>query len=140
MTRYAFVIHSTADRSRVSRAVAQAPYGTRIELKASKRSLPQNDRMWAMLSDIAMQKEHGGRKYTPDIWKCLFMSAAGRELQFIPALDGQGLIPYGNHSSDLTKEEMSGLIEFIFKWGAENDVKFHDDKDAEPLTQLASAE
>lgn len=126
MTRYAFVINSTAVRDRVQKAIAQAPFGTRVELKASKRSLPQNSRMWAMLSDIAMQKEHAGKKWTPDQWKVLFMSAVGRELQFIPALDGSAFIPYGNHSSDLSKEEMSNMIELMMQWGAENGVEFHD--------------
>lgn len=130
MTRYAFVINSTADRQRVSSAIAQCPFGTRVEMKAAKRSLPQNSRLWAMLSDIATQKEHNGRKYTPDQWKVLFMSACGREMQFIPALDGTGFIPYGNHSSDLSKEEMSALIDFMHAWGAENGVIFHDDQSA----------
>lgn len=125
MTRYAFLINSTAVRDRVQKAIAQAPFGTRVELKASKRSLPQNSRLWAMLSDIAMQKEHNGRKYPPDVWKVLMMSACGRELQFIPALDGTGFIPYGNHSSDLSKQEMSDLIEFMTAWGTENGIVFH---------------
>ena len=57
MTRYAFVINSTAARDRARNVIAQCPFGTRIELKASKRSLPQNSRLWAMLSDVAMQTE-----------------------------------------------------------------------------------
>lgn len=126
MTRYAFVVNSTADRQRVAKAIAQCPFGTRVELKASKRSLPQNSRLWAMLSDIATQKEHAGRKWTPDQWKCLFMKAVGREMQFIPSLEGEGFIPYGNHSSDLSKEEMSNMIELMLSWGAENGVVFHD--------------
>lgn len=124
MTRYAFLINSTAVRDRVQKAIAQAPFGTRVELKASKRSLPQNAKMWSMLSEIAIQKEHAGKKWTPDQWKCLFMKAVGRELQFMPALDGTGFIPYGNHSSDLSKEEMSNMIELMHQWGAENGVEF----------------
>lgn len=82
--------------------------------------------MWAMLTDIASQKEHAGRKYTPDQWKVLFMHACGREVQFIPALDNSTFIPWGQSSSDLSKEEMTNLIEFMFAWGAENSVTFHD--------------
>lgn len=126
MTRYAFIINSTAVRERVQKAIAQAPFGTRVELKASKRSLPQNAKMWTMLSEIALQKEHAGKKWTPDQWKVLFMSAVGRELQFIPSLDGAAFIPYGNHSSDLSKEEMSNMIELMLQWGAENGVEFAD--------------
>ena len=84
-----------------------------------------------MLTDIAQQKEHAGKRYTPDQWKVLFMHACGREVQFIPALDGLTFIPWGQRSSDLSKQEMADLIEFMFVWGADNGVTFHDDKTAE---------
>ena len=84
--------------------------------------------MWAMLTDIAQQKEHCGRRYTPDQWKVLFMHACGREVQFIPSLDGSTFIPWGQRSSELSKEEMSELIDFIAAWGAEHTVIFHDEQ------------
>lgn len=126
MSRHVLVLRSTAEKERAWRYIKAAPFGTRLEFKASKRSLPQNDKMWAMLTEVAAQKEHGGRKYTPDIWKCLFMKALGKEIQFVPALDGVSFLPLGYHSSDLSKNEMSELIEFVHAWGAENGVVFHD--------------
>lgn len=126
MSRHLIVIYTDADRLRLGRYIDAAPTGTRVELKAAKRTLPQNDRMWAMLTDIAAQKEHCGRKYTPDMWKVLFMHACGREVQFLPSLDGQTFIPWGNRSSDLSKGEMSELIEFMMAWGTQNGVQFHD--------------
>lgn len=126
MSRALISICSNADRDRATKWIAQAPAGTRIEFKAAKRSLEQNSRMWAMLTDVATQKEHAGRKYTPDQWKILFMHACGREVQFIPALDNSTFIPWGQSSSDLSKSEMTELIEFIFAWGAEHGVVFHD--------------
>ena len=54
------------------------------------------------------------------------MHACGREVQFIPALDNSTFIPWGQSSSDLSKEEMTALIEFMFAWGAEKSVTFHD--------------
>lgn len=126
MTRYLIVLNSGNDRSKAISFIQQAPDGTRVELKAERRTLPQNDRMWAMLTDIATQKEHNGRKYTSNQWKAIFMSACGREVQFIPSLDGKSFIPWGQSSSDLSKEEMTQLIEFMLAWGAENGVVFHD--------------
>lgn len=128
MTRYLIVLNTELERARAIGFIRQAPAGTRVELKAAKRSLPQNDRMWAMLSDIATQMEHAGRKYTPDQWKVIFMAACGREVQFIPGLDGKTFIPWGQSSSDLSKQEMTDLIEFMLSWGAENGVAFHDDE------------
>ena len=132
MSRHEIVINTTADRARVARYVATAPFGTRVQLLASKRTLPQNARMWAMLTDIARQKDHGGRKYTPDQWKCLFMHACGREMQFVPSLDGASFMPLGYRSSELSKQEMSDLIECMLAWGAENGVVFHDQPPAVP--------
>jgi hypothetical protein len=126
MSRHLIPLNSSADKARAARYIAQAPFGSRVEIKASKRSLPQNDRLWAMLTDIAAQKEHCGRKYTPETWKCLMMHAWGREVEFIPSLDGE-VIAIGYRSSDLTKQEMSTLIDFMLSWGAENGVVFHDD-------------
>lgn len=128
MTRYLVTINSEVERTRALRAIGAAPFGTRLELKAAKRSLPQNDRMWAMLTDIAMQKEHAGRKWRPDEWKALMMHGCKREMQFMPSLDGETFFPIGFKSSDLTKQEMSDLIEFMFVWGSVNGVVFHDDK------------
>lgn len=130
MSRALVVINTPADRQRVGTWVAKAPEGTRVEFKAPKRSLEQNDRMWAMLTDIAQQKTHMGRRYTPDQWKVLFMHACGREVQFIPALDGSTFIPWGQSSSDLSKAEMTDLIEFMFAWGAEHGVVFNEPKEA----------
>lgn len=130
MSRAVVVVKHSADRSLIARWADQVPEGTRVEFKKPKRSLPQNDRMWAMLTDVAQQKQHAGRKYTPDQWKVLFMHACGREVQFIPALDNTTFIPWGQSSSDLSVEEMTALIEFMFAWGAENGVKFHEPAEA----------
>ncbi len=128
MSRAQLTLCGKPDRERAVRWIEQAPAGTRITFKDAKRTIAQNDRMWAMLTDVAMQKEHAGRKYTPDQWKILFMHACGREVQFIPALDNSTFIPWGQSSSDLSKAEMTELIEFIFAWGAEHDVVFQDDR------------
>lgn len=126
MTRAVLVLSSREIRERGINWIRRAPANTRVEFKAEKRSLDQNSRMWAMLTDVAVQKEHAGRKYTADQWKVLFMHACGREVQFIPSLDNATFIPWGQSSSDLSKEEMTELQEFIAAWGAEHGVVFNE--------------
>ena len=126
MSRALIVITRKQDRERVARWAQQAPPGTRVTFKETKRSIPQNDKFWALLSDIAAQKEHMGRKYPADIWKLLFLDAFGRETKFVPALDGSTVVPIGQSSSDLSKAEMSELIQFIEAWASENGVILHD--------------
>jgi NinB protein len=128
VSRAMIVLNQLGDRMRATEWLSKAPDGTRVTFQTSKRSLPQNSLMWAALTDVARQKQHHGRRYTPDQWKVIFMHACGREVQFLPSLDGATFIPWGQSSSELSKEEMTDLIEFILSWGAENGVVFHQDE------------
>ena len=127
MSRALLRIDGPVTRARAMRLMERVPEGTRVEFKGARRTLPQNDKMWAMLSEIARQKTHCGRRYTADNWKSIFMHAMGRETVFVPSLDGETFFPIGWRSSDLSKEEMSELIEFILAWGAQNGVAFAND-------------
>lgn len=126
MTRYLISITSDADRDKAAKRAAVAPDGMRIEFREPKRSVPQNDRLWAMLTDVATQLPWHGIKLTPTDWKLLFMDALKRELRMVPNLDGNGFVNLGRSSSDLSKAEMTDLIEIISAFGANHGVVFHD--------------
>ena len=130
-------LSSPAQRATAHRWIDGLPAGTRVTFKGPQRSLEQNDRMWAMLTDIARQKVLNGRRWSTDQWKVIFLEALGRETAFIPALDGK-FIPYGHSSSDLSIKEMSDLIDFMFAWGAENDVRWTDPNVADPARDDAA--
>jgi len=126
MARALIVLNSTAAREKATRWIAAAPFGTRVEFKASKRTLPQNDRMWAMLTDVAQQLEWHGLRLTPNDWKLIFLDALKQEVRIVPNIDGTGFVNLGRSSSDLSKGEMSDLIEIIHAFGARHGVKFMD--------------
>ena len=126
MSRALLIIRSQADRQRAAAWAQKAPPGTRIDFKAAKRSLPQNSRLWAMLTDIAQQVEWHGNKLRAADWKTVFMDALRRELRLVPSLDGAGMVNLSNSSSDLSKGEMSDLLELIAMFGAEHGVTFGD--------------
>lgn len=128
MSRYAFTLHSAADRARALRTITAAPVGSRVEVKAARRSSDQNSKMWAMLTEIAQQALWHGVRLRPDDYKLIFLDALKRELRAVPNLDGDGFVNLGRSSSDLTKSEMSDLIELMHKFGAEHGVKFADDE------------
>ena len=128
MSRALIVLNTPEARKTATTWIAKAPDGSRVEFKAPKRTLPQNDLMWAALTDVASQKTHYGNKYTPDEWKVIFLHAIGREVKFIPALEGAAFIPWGQSSSDLSVKEMVDLLDFIFAWGAQNGVKFREQR------------
>ena len=130
MARAQVVITGDASRQKVMHWASRAKVGTRVEFKEEKRSVAQNDRMWAMLTDVAGQVVWHGIKLTPDDWKLVFLDAlrreVGEELRIVPNTDGTGFVNLTASSSDLSKEEFTGLIDLIFKFGAERDVKFQE--------------
>lgn len=127
MSRALVTIWNAADRSRLVAWVSQAPLGTRVEFKQTKRSIPQNDRMWAMLTDVARQLPWHGQKLTPDDWKLVFLDALKGEIRSVPNIDGNGFVSL-RRSSDLSKDEMSNMIDLIAAFGAEHGVEFGDDR------------
>jgi hypothetical protein len=126
MSRALIAIYGPADRARAIQWVTKAPPGTRLEFKAVKRSVDQNSKMWASLTDIAQQVVWHGQKLKPDDWKLVFLDALKRELRIVPNIDGNGFVNLGRSSSDLSKAEMSDLLEIIMAFGAQHGVVFHD--------------
>jgi hypothetical protein len=126
VSRALLVLRNAADRSKAAHWIAKAPPGTRVEFMATKRSVPQNDRMYAMLGEIAAQVKWHGVRLKADDWKLIFLDALNREVRAVPNLDGTGFVNLGRSSSDLSKEEMADLLALIEAWGAKHDVKFND--------------
>jgi hypothetical protein len=119
---YRLILNSMFARERAVAAVLKAPDGYICRVEEPKRTVDQNSRLWAMLADVAMSKPLG-RMHTPEEWKCIFMSACGWEVAFLPGLDGR-FLPYGYRSSQLTKKQMTDLQDFIGAWGTENGVRW----------------
>ncbi|WP_064240706.1 recombination protein NinB [Sinorhizobium glycinis] len=128
MGRALLVLETAAERQKAKNWIDKAPVGTRVEFKASKRTLPQNDLLWALLTEVSQQLEHGGRRYEPGQWKAIFLHAFGREVSFLPSLDLKIFLPIELSSSDLSKDEMTNFIEFILKEGADRGVVFKEHK------------
>ena len=93
-----------------------------VKVEQEKRSLAQNARLWAMLTDISRQVDWYGRKLTPEEWKHVF-SASLKKQDVVPGLDG-GFVVLGLSSSKMTKAEMSDLQTLMEAFGASKDVRF----------------
>lgn len=92
------------------------------------RTLEQNNRLWAMLTDVSKQVIWHGKKLTPEDWKDVF-TASLENLQVVPNLEGTGFVALGGKTSKMTKKRMSELIELIFAFGADNNVMWEDPED-----------
>jgi hypothetical protein len=116
------ILDGDFSRARAKMLIDKAPPGYVAEVREPRRTLDQNNRLWAMLTDVALSKPQG-RMHTPEEWKCIFMAACGWEVAFLPGLDGR-FLPYGYRSSKLTKKQMTDLQDFIQAWGDENGVRW----------------
>jgi hypothetical protein len=93
-----------------------------VELKEATRSLEQNARMWAMLTEISKQVDWYGKKLTPDAWKCVF-SASLKKQDVVPGLHGDFVV-IGQSTSQMTIREMGDMMELMSAFGAERGVRF----------------
>lgn len=121
MTRHLITLWNASDRQRARQYVEQAPDGTRLEFKAIKRSLPQNDRLWLLLTEVSRQVTWHGQKYTPEEWKDYFMHAYRGE-KWMPFEEG-GMIPIGRSTSQLGKHDFGELMTLIEAFCARQDIK-----------------
>ena len=95
-----------------------------LELKPVTRSLEQNAKMWACLTDISKQVNWYGNTLSPDDWKHV-LSASLRKQRAVPGIDG-GFVVVGLQTSHMTIAEMSEMIELAHAFGADKGVLFHD--------------
>lgn len=93
-----------------------------VTIAQPTRTVLQNAKVWAMLTDISKQKiKPNGKKGTPESWKGIIMQACGHAIQFEIGLDGDPF-PMGHKSSQLTISQCADMIEFMYFYGAEQNV------------------
>ena len=117
------LVHPTA-RQLASKACINAPDGYVVEIKPRTRSLDQNAKMWAMLDDVSRQVEWYGQRLTSDEWKDV-LTAALKKQKAVPGIDG-GFVVIGARTRNMTIREMSDLVELMYAFGAERDVRWSD--------------
>ena len=105
-----------------AKAMLTAGHRMVLSLTPETRSLAQNARLWAMLTDISKQVDWYGRKLSPEEWKHVF-SAALKKQDVVPGLDG-GFVVLGLSTSKMTKAEMGDLQTLMEAFGADKGVRF----------------
>jgi hypothetical protein len=122
------MIRNEQDRDRVASRIGcmEVPRPMTVTIDwANKRTNEQNDRMWAMLRDISRQVEWHGQMLSPEEWKDVFSASLGYT-RIVPGLDGQ-FVQLGARTSRMSKARMSELVELMFAFGAEYDVRWKDE-------------
>jgi hypothetical protein len=118
-------IKLVGDRQReyAMQCVREAVLGQCVTIQDETRTQEQNRLMWPLIADIQAQVD-GMATYSADDIKLRILHAYGQELRFLPELEGIGMFPVGQRSSTLTKKQFTGLIEFMFAYGARHNVRW----------------
>lgn len=120
------LVHQAA-RENAIRAVSEAPEGYAVEVKPVTRSLEQNAKLHALLSDIARALPWAGSYRDVETWKRLltaaWLRARGEPIEMLPALDGHGVDIVFRRTSELTVPEMIELIDYIEAWAADKEIQ-----------------
>jgi len=125
MSRAIVQIKAPADRKLIATWASNVPEGTTVEFRAPRRSLDQNALMWSLLGQISKQVDWYGQKLSSEDWKDI-ASASLRRARVVPGMDAGTFVPLGMRTSQMTKEELSELVELIIAFGTEHGVKFRE--------------
>ncbi len=117
-----FVLANDSVRQRAIDAIRDAPDGMVVTIQEPTRSLDQNAKLWPMLGEVSKQVNWHGNRLTSDEWKDVF-SAAIHKQKVVPGLDG-GFVVCGQSTSKFSKRKFAEMIELIYAFGAERNVKW----------------
>lgn len=100
-----------------------------VKIQPMTRSLEQNSKLHALLSDISKQCEFNGEKRDIDTWKMIMVSAhkiaTGGKAEMVIGLEGE-VINLRESTAKMSVKRSASLIEYITAWGVKNGVKFND--------------
>lgn len=141
MGKINFTLYSDSLRRRVCELIMRSPQDARVTIQPPRRTLDQNAKLHAMARDISRQHHHAGRKLTVRQWKALFMATLDYHVEFLPELNGDGVIAVSPSTGDLGIKQCSDLIESMYARGAawgiewsEPDLWDHPAPIGEPIT------
>lgn len=96
-----------------------------VTIQEPTRSLEQNARLHAMLSEISKKTTYLGKKRGVEFWKGLFVSgwqiATGQHPEIVPGLEGE-FINIRESTAKLSVKKLSEVMEYIEAYCAMNKI------------------
>lgn len=100
-----------------------------VKIQPLTRTLEQNAKLHAMLTDISKQCEFNGKKRDVETWKAIMVSAhkiaTGGQAEMAIGLEGE-MINLRESTAQMSVKRLASLIEYITSWGVQNGVHFND--------------
>lgn len=103
-----------------------------VEARQETRSTPQNRMLWSCLHDIAKQVVWHGQRLDAEAWKDMATAALKRQ-RVVPGIDG-GFVVLGTRTSQMTRAEMTELIDYLHAFGDQHDVQWSPPSIAQDLS------
>ncbi|TDR30665.1 recombination protein NinB [Hydromonas duriensis] len=122
-----FIVLNDAIRARAIIALKNLPLGMAVIMQDSTRTLAQNAALWPALRDVAEQVLWCGKARSKEQWKDIFTGSYFKG-EYVPNIDGTGVIALGAKTSLLSKKEFAELLEYIYAFGAQHQVQFRRDR------------
>jgi len=125
MSRNAITLQSKADREKAATWCANAPTGSTVEFRGPRRSVDQNALLWSFLGQISKHVDWYGQKLSSEDWKDV-LTASMRRTRVVPGIDAGTFVPLGMRTSQMSKQELSDLLELAVAFGTERGVAFRE--------------
>jgi hypothetical protein len=119
------VLTSPEIRTKARLWCEKLPDGTRVEFSGPKRNVKTNSLLWARLTQISREVNWYGQFLSPEDWKDVF-TATLKKARVVPGIDSGSFVLLGLHTSKMSKEEMSNLLDLIDAFAAERGVTFNE--------------
>jgi len=121
-----FVLAHETDRRRAMDAIWDSPDGWRVTIQEPARTLDQNAKFHAMVSDIAKSGYQWlGKARTPAQWKVLLVSghaiATKEGSEIVPGLEGE-FVNLRESTALMSKKRGASLIEYTLAFMAMNEI------------------
>lgn len=140
MTKRIFIlVHATA-RANAARYMQEAPDGHMVVVSEPTKKRIQEEKYHAMLGDIAKHCLFMGKKHDLEDWKRLLVDAFARVMRdagtpihhdgrVLPSLDFERVVQLGIQTKDFYVKEAAEFIEYLYSYGAENDVAWSEPRE-----------
>jgi hypothetical protein len=130
----ALVLANATARGAAADYCYSVPDGTICEFRPPKKSRDQEMKYHAIINEIAASHRHLNRALDAETWKRLLVDQFRRDTQddgeigeywrqhpieFIPALDGSGLVILGDQTRDFPKVVAMAFIDWLEAWRRE---------------------
>jgi len=93
------------------------------------RSIEQNNRLWAMLTDLSVQLQwpvDGELQWlSKEDWKVIISAGLKRHQRIAKGIEG-GFVMLGEHTSQMKMKDFADMITLMFAFGAERGIVWSD--------------